>query len=130
MNYCALKNIIWINTYKNKVNIKTILFVVNYCLLSMNQRKELYFLHLEHQLPLSKTLSSKVISRFPMMIKVTSLFCNICNQTFPNFSKKKIFYHQKYHQYIQHNCAQCDFISNNAELLEFHIRKTHLHENH
>ena len=78
-------------------------------------------------MPWSKTLSSKVISWFPMMIKVTSLFCNICNQTFPNFSKKKIFYHQKYHQYIQHKCAQCDFITDNSELLEFHIRKSHLY---
>lgn len=60
------------------------------------------------------------------MIKVTSLFCNICQQTFNNFSKKKIFYHQKYHGYIIHKCDACDFIIDNSELLEFHIRKKHI----
>ena len=60
------------------------------------------------------------------MIKVTSLFCSICQQTFPNFSKKKIFYHRKYHGYILHKCDACDFIIDNSELLEFHIRKKHM----
>ena len=60
------------------------------------------------------------------MIKATSVFCSICNQTFHNFSKKKLFYHQKYHEYVFHKCQECDFTIDNSCLLEFHIRKNHL----
>ena len=55
----------------------------------------------------------------------TTIYCAICDQMLRDFSKKKIYYHQQYHEKNYFKCEICDFAFNTSDLFEFHKKRRH-----
>ena len=55
----------------------------------------------------------------------STIYCAICDQMLRDFSKKKICYHQQYHEKNYFKCELCEFAFNTSDLLEFHRKRRH-----